>query len=176
MTLQAGYALKVGKQNPVFLSADVALPMGNKLTDELKTRIGAQIEVFSKNRFSVSARAFANFRKHRTELVRMLSFGSELSLLAGHYRPNWFIAGEIGMDKAIVTHLKHSDVQVDFYPDIYNGWIMPAGGHLFYGMVAGKKLGNQLDLNLRLGATNGQSDDRDALLPFYLQLGLTKTF
>lgn len=176
VTLQGGYGLKLGKQKPIFLSADIAAPMGRNLTDELKTRIGGQIEVYHKNRFSVTALAFANFRKHRTELVRMLSFGSELSLVAGHYRPSWFIAGELGFDKAIVTHLKHSEVQLDFYPDTFNGWLKPAGGHIFCGITGGKKLGKHMELNLRVGINNAQSDDRDPLLPFYFQLGLAKSF
>jgi hypothetical protein len=93
-------------------------------------------------------------------------------VLAGYYKPTWHAAGEFGFDKSITSHLKHSDIMRTNYPEIRDGWYIPSGGHYYYGIQAGKSLGEYLDLSLRLGATNAQDDDENAVLPYYLQLGL----
>jgi hypothetical protein len=62
------------------------------------------------------------------------------------------------------------------FPDIKDGWYVPTGGHYYYGVQGGKTLGETLDLNLRLGATSAQFHDEDALIPYYLQLGMGVRF
>ena len=39
----------------------------------------------------------------------LLNFGSDMSGIIGYYRAHFFVAGEAGFDKAIVTHFKHSE-------------------------------------------------------------------
>jgi len=59
-----------------------------------------------------------------------------------------------------------------YFPRIRDGWYIPSGGHFYYGIQAGKTIGDRLDLTLRAGATNAQHNDEQAVVPYYLQLGL----
>jgi hypothetical protein len=110
-------------------------------------------------------------------MVRVVSFGSDFAVVAGYYRPSWYAAGELGFDKSVTSYLKHSDIMRTYvFPGIKDGWYIPSGGNYYYGIQAGKTLGESLDLSLRLGATSAEDNDEDAVLPYYLQLGLGVRF
>ena len=176
MTTQIGYSRSLKAFKPISLLADYSFPMGENVFDDLKIRLGGQIELYEINGFSVSTKLLANIRRHETDLVRMAGFGTELSLVAGYYKPGWFVAGEFGLDKSIITNLEHSDIMKEKYPEIKDGWYIPSGGNYFYGIQAGKSLGNTMELSLRFGFTDAQGKDEDSLLPYYGQIGLIKKF
>ena len=134
------------------------------------------MEIVQIGGFSATIKAFSNLRRYQTNLVRIVSFGSDFGVLAGYYRPTWYAAGEFGFDKAIATNLKNSDIMKASFPAIRDGWYVPTGGHFYYGIQAGKTIGESFDLSLRLGATKAQSDDENAVLPYYVQLGLGMRF
>ncbi|MBX2991555.1 MAG: hypothetical protein KF749_10370 [Bacteroidetes bacterium] len=176
VTAQAVYGRAFTFIRPVMVGVDFSLPMGENLVDDFKAKLGVQIEVVEMGGFSATLRIFSIFRRYENELVRIVSFGSDLGLVAGYYSPTWHVAGEFGFDKSIVSHLKHSDVMRSYYPRIRDGWYIPSGGHFYYGIQAGKTLGQNLDLTLRVGATNAQHSDEEAAVPYYLQLGLGMRF
>ncbi len=176
LTTQFGYGLQLNTSKPIILTADYSFPMGNKIVDDFKIRLGGQILLLEKDSWLATAKVYGIFRRHQTKLVKMASFGSEFSAQFGYYKPKWSVSAEIGFDKSIVTHLKHSDILRDNYQEIQDGWFIPSGGHFFYGMQGSKTLGSSWELYLSLGATNAQSDDENALLPFYGRLGVFKKF
>jgi hypothetical protein len=171
-TAQIGYSRSFAWIRPVLLGLDYSFPMGNVLTDDFKVRIGGQMEIVDAGGFSATVRILSNLRRYQNTLVRIIGFGSDLALLAGYYQTTWHAGGEIGFDKSIVSHLKHSDVMKASFPGIRDGWYIPTGGHWYYGIQAGKTLGETFDLSLRAGATNAQDHDENAAIPFYLQLGV----
>jgi hypothetical protein len=176
VTAQAGYGRTFTFIRPVVVGLDFSMPMGQNLVDDFKVKLGAQIEVVEMGGFSATLRINSIFRRYENELVRIVSFGSDLGLVAGYYSRTWHAAGEFGFDKSIVSHLKHSDIMRSYYPRIRDGWYIPSGGHFYYGIQAGKTLGENLDLTLRVGATNAQHSDEEAAVPYYLQLGLGMRF
>lgn len=161
---------------PVILGLDYSFPMGSDLVDDFKVRFGGQIEIVEIDGFSATIKISSNFRRYQTELVRIASFGSDLGVLAGYYKPTWSIGGEFGFDKSITSHLRHSDIMRAIFPAIRDGWYVPLGGHYYYGLQASKTIGESFDLSLRLGATEAQGSDENAVLPLYLQLGLGMRF
>jgi hypothetical protein len=177
LTTQIGYSRVLNTFKPIVLSADYSFPMGEKLFDDFKVRYGGQIEIIEINGFSATANVMGNFRRHETEMVRVTSFGSEFSIISGYYKPKWHIAAEFGFDKAISTHLKHSDIMKEnYYSAIKDGWFVSTGGNWFYGIQASKTLGTNLGVSFRAGLTNAQGSDVNALLPYYAQVGLVKRF
>lgn len=176
MTTQLGYSRTIKTFKPVLLTLDYSFPMGENLFDDFKIRYGGQIELLEFKSFSASAKVLGNFRRTETEMVRIASFGAEISGLVGYYKPTWHIAAEFGFDKSITSNLKHSDVMKDNFTEITDGWYIPSGGQYFYGIQASKTIGESLDISLRVGATNAQGKDENALLPYYAQLGLIKMF
>ena len=176
VTTQFGYsrAFTIGK--PVLLGIDYSFPMGDELLDDFKVRIGGQVEIVQIGGFSATARIMGNFRRYQNQLVRIASFGSDFAILAGYYEPSWSVAGEIGFDKSITSHVKHSDVMRAAFPAIRDGWYIPTGGHYYYGVHAGKTIGESYDVTLRLGATNAQDNDEDAMIAYYIQVGVGMRF
>ncbi|UPT69864.1 MAG: hypothetical protein M0D53_12065 [Flavobacterium sp. JAD_PAG50586_2] len=106
-------------------------------------------------------------------MARFLNFGSEFSALAGLYKPKWYVAGELGFDKAITTHVKHSELAQEYYPDIKNGWYIPRGGNFLYGLHSGVSF-KKNDLTLKFGKVIQEDFKTEPTIPFYFQLGLNR--
>ena len=176
VVIQVGYTKVIQSFRPILLSSDFSIPMGENGLDDFKVRLGGQIELYEINGFSFSGKIMANFRRYETELVRIVSFGTEISAIAGYYKPKWHVAGEFGFDKSIVSNLNHSETTKDIYPQITDGWYIPSGGHFFYGIQGSKTLGESIEISLRIGMTNAERKDQDAEIPFYLNTGLTIKF
>lgn len=172
-TVRIGYSRAFNWFRPVVLGLDYSLPMGKDLVDDFKVRLAGQIEVIQLDGFSATLKLMSSLRRYENPMVRIVSFGSDLALVTGYYAPTWHAAGEFGFDKSIVSHLKHSDIMRSNFPQIRDGWFIPTGGNYYYGIQAGKTLGETFDFSLRLGATKAQARDEDAVVPFYGQIGLS---
>ena len=175
-TTQVGYSRHFHWFRPVVVGVEYSFPMGRDLLDDFKVRLGGQVEVLQIDEFSTTVRIQPVFRRYQNQLVRILSFGSDVALVTGYYKPSWYGAVEAGFDKSIVSHLKHSGIMRDNFPMIRDGWYIPSGGHYYYGIQAGKSLGDAFELSLRLGMTNAQHNDEDAIVPYYGQLGFRMKF
>ena len=176
VTAQLGYGRYFTLFRPVVVGVDYSFPMGSDVLDDFKVRLGGQMEVVEAGGFSATIRILSNFRRYQNELVRIVSFGSDFAVVGGYYDPSWYAAGEFGFDKAITSYLKHSAIMKSFFPGIRDGWYIPTGGHFYYGIQSGKSIGERFDVTLRLGATRSQFDDEEAVLPYYLQLGVGVKF
>src|SRR5690606_25946338 len=97
------------------------------------------------------------YRRFENPLVRLQNFGGEMKGSFGYYKKNWFVAGEVGFDKAIVTHFKHSDtLKENNYSDVKDGWYQPAtGGNFLYGIQGGYSF-KKSDITLNLGKVTTQ--------------------
>ncbi len=175
-TMQLSYGRSLNFFRPILIGLDYSFPMGNQILDDFKVRLGAQVEIVEIGEFSATVRILSNFRRFENALVRIVSFGSDLGIVAGYYQSTWHAAGEFGFDKSIVAQLKHSDIMKSNFPGIRDGWYIPMGGHYYYGIQGGKTIGESLDLTLRVGMTLAQFDDENAVLPYYAQLGLDMRF
>ncbi|PLX33243.1 MAG: hypothetical protein C0600_00840 [Ignavibacteria bacterium] len=174
---QLSYSRAFDLSRPVVVGLHCSLPMGSQVVDDFVLRLGAQVEVARWRGFSATFKAASNFRRYQNDLVRMLSFGAEFSALIGYYDTDWHAAVELGFDKAVATRLTHSDVMKEYgYAGVRDGWYVPTGGNFSYGIQAGKTIGDYAEVTLRLGMTDAQFDDEDAMLPYYLQLGFGMPF
>jgi len=175
MVSQMGYAYQLKSKNPLWLSIDYSLPFGKNLLDDNKTRIGIQMEVFKRNNFMLTAKCFALVRRYENDFVRMVGFGSELSGTIGYYKTNWFFEAEVGTDKSIITHLRHTDLLREKSFDLSDGWFIPSGGYHYYGLRVGRTIGRAYNLSLAVGKMTAEGKDQDPLLPVYLKLGIQKS-
>ncbi len=173
----AGYAHKINnKLFPAFAHIEYSFPSGNNFTDDFKSKIGLQIRWIDYNNFQFSTRIDGVFRRYENDFARLLNFGSDFSGIAGYYKSKWFVAGEFGFDKAIITHFKNSQTYKEEYLGVVNGWYEPTtGGNFYYGMQAGISLAKS-DIYLRAGKTIAQDFKTDPLVPVYIQLGYNVKF
>jgi hypothetical protein len=166
-----GYGYKLKTKIPIIIDALFSFPSGETIFDDFKTKIGGQINFYQINNFRFNSSIYANFRRTENPLVVLQNFGSEISTTIGYYKPKWFVAGEIGFNKAIVTHFNHSDIYKEVYSKVKNGWYEPStGGNFNFGIQTGYSF-NRSDLTLRLGKVITQDFKTSPLIPFYAQLG-----
>lgn len=104
-------------------------------------------------------------------IYRGLNFGSDFTGTVGIYRPRWFAAAEAGFDKAVITHITHTDwYRRHIFPDAKDGWYLNAGGTFRYGVISGITLG-RFEVAVRFG---GQQTEgfRELSSPLYVSLGV----
>ena len=94
-----------------------------------------------------------------------------MGVIAGYYKQKWFVAGEAGFDKAIVTHFKHTATYKQNFPSVQDGWYEPAtGGNFYYGLQTGYSF-RRNDIYLKAGKILTQDFNTTPMVPFYLQVG-----
>jgi len=174
ITAQFGYSRYCNVIKPSVVSFDYSIPMGKDIFDDFKTRLGVQVEVAEWNNFKASVNVFGNMKQYKTKLVRIFNVGFESSATVGFYKPSWYAAFEFGILHPIVSDVKHSNLSSEIYPEIQDGWYTSAGGYYTYGIQCSKTIGSSIDLSARIGLTNAYANFKDAMLPYYAQLGVIK--
>jgi hypothetical protein len=167
-----GYAYQVQTKVPLLLNANFSIPSGKNLMDDFKTKIGGQVVLLNNANLKGCISLNGIFRRYENPLVRLQNFGSELKGTFGYYNSKWFVAGEIGFDKAIVTHFKHSErFKETIYGDVEDGWFEPAtGGNILYGIQTGFSF-LKSDITINIGKVSSQDFKSTPLIPFYLMMG-----
>lgn len=165
------------KKFPLWIGGEFAIPSGDKFIDDFKVRLGAQIRIAAFNHFQFSARVQGISRRYQNQSVTLFNFGSDFAGAFGYYRKHWFGGVEVGFDKAIVTHFKHSDwYKNNIYGNVQDGWYEPAtGGNFYYGLQGGYSM-KKIDITLKAGKLLQQDFKSQPLLPFYGQLGVDFKF
>ncbi|MEM7484594.1 MAG: hypothetical protein AAF348_05235 [Bacteroidota bacterium] len=167
-----GYAYQLKVKTPLLLTANFSIPSGETLLDDFKTKIGAQVLLLDKDNLKGTVVLNGIYRRYENPLVRLHNFGSEFKVTFGYYKSRWFAAGEVGFDKAIVTHFKHSEIfKETIFPDVEDGWYEPAtGGNFNYGLLTGYSF-KKSDLTFNLGMSITQDFRTTPSIPLYLMLG-----
>jgi len=177
ITYGIGFSYILPTKRPWALSFGLSLPVGEERVDDLKTKIGAQFCVLKTDLFMVNASFMGVYRRFENDQVRLQNFGSDLKLAGGIAKSKWFLLAEIGFDKAIVTHFKHSDAyKQEIYAMVVDGWYEPAtGGNFYYGLQSGYSM-TKADITLNIGKVISQDFKTAPFLPFYLNLGYNLKF
>jgi hypothetical protein len=170
-----GYGQKLRTTLPVVLNIEFSSPFGNSMFDDFKTKFGGQAEVLHSNNFSVTVKVYGLFRRYENDLVRFVDFGSDFSTNFGYYKTNWYIAGEVGFDKAIATQIKNSDNMKTIYPDVQDGWYVPTGGNFNFGIVSGYSI-KKNDLYVKIGISMTEDLKSSPTVPYYMQIGYNRRF
>ena len=176
LTYGVGYGYQLKTKLPFVLNAEYSFPSGKELLDDFKTKVGGSIRFAQVDNFQFSAKLHGVFRRYENTLTRLVNFGSDMSVAAGYYKRKLHIAAEVGFDKAIVTHFKHSKAYKNSFPDVQDGWFEPAtGGNFYYGIQTGISF-KQHDIYLKAGRMITQDFRTTPLIPFYAQLGYNLKF
>ena len=94
-----GYKADIGSI-PMILNAQYSMPMGGEFADDFKISTGAQVRWFELGNVQFSTRLNGLFRRYENAHARIANFGCEVGGVLGYYRPHWYLAGEVGFDKA----------------------------------------------------------------------------
>lgn len=171
-----GYGYQLKYKMPVILNATYAFPSGNKWLDDFKSRAGVQVRLFNKNNIAFTAQVHGVFRRYGSPSVRLLNFGSDMSGVIGYYKKKWFVASEVGFDKAIVTNFKHSQIFKENFPTVVDGWYEPdTGGNFYYNVQIGYSF-KQSDVYVKAGKVLTEDFKTTPTIPFSAQVGYNIKF
>jgi hypothetical protein len=153
------------------LGGEVAVGATGFDVRDSRARLGVQTSIVSTGPLHLTGSAAFVTRTTENSVYRGLNFGADVGGTVGVYRNRWFVAGEAGFDKAIITHIRHTDWYRDnFYPGARDGWYLTGGGTARYGFAAGVAIG-PVELVGRAGWL--LTEKRNELLtPGYATLGV----
>lgn len=153
------------------VTSDVGVVTARIDTRDFRARVGAQTSLLRWHSLQLTGSATGIVRGTENSIYRGFNFGADVTGTLGVYRHSWFAAGEFGKDKAVITHLSHTDwYRTNYYPDAKDGWYLDAGGTYHYGLVSGVALG-KAELVGRFGFQRTE-DFNNLTPPMYLSLGL----
>lgn len=153
------------------LGMEVGVVAGDAALRDYRVRLSGDVQLVHRGAFRVAASAAFMTRGTSNRVFRAVNFGSDFGATAGLYRRGWFVAGEVGFDKAIITHLKHTQEYRDqYYADAKDGWYLNNGGTGRLGIMTGTSLGGA-ELMLRGGINRTQGGEALAV-PAYLTVGV----
>ena len=176
LVYELGYSYRLNTKLPLRMQAFYSFPSGSKAFDDFKTKIGAQVRVLQSGNLQTHLGLYGIYRQFENPLVRLRNFGGEARAMIGYFRPRWFVGGEIGFDKAIVTQFKHDDLFRDnIYQNVEDGWYQPStGGNLYYGLQAGYSFKKNSVL-VSMGEVRTEAINTTPLLPVYFKLGYQRS-
>ncbi len=166
----------VGRTTSLFGSTaqfglEVGVVAGDADLRDYRVRLGGELQVMQRGAFRVAASAAFMTRGTSNTVFRAINFGSDFGVTAGVYHHGWSVAGEVGFDKAIITHLKHTQAYRDqYYEDAKDGWYLNNGGTARLGVRMGSHIGSA-ELLLRAGIMRTQGGET-LTAPGYLTLGV----
>lgn len=153
------------------LVGEVGVATAHLDTRDFRARLGVQTSLVRWRSVQLTGSATFITRGTENSIYRALNFGADFTGALGLYRHGWFLAGEFGKDKAIITHVTNSAwYRTYFYPDAKDGWYLDAGGTFHYGMAGGFALG-KAEVVGRFGLLRTERFD-DMMPPMYASLGL----
>lgn len=171
------YGYKIAEGNfPYLINTEISFPFGEKRLDDFKVKLGGQIRMLKLSHFNLSIKMQGVFRVYNNDFVKISNFGSDFSTTIGYYKQKWFTGAEIGFDKAIVSHFKHTDLYKSNYPDVKDGWYEPStGGNFYYNVKGGYSFGKN-DIVLSVGKVISQDFKTAPLFPIFTQLSYNRKF
>jgi hypothetical protein len=155
----------------VQLSGEAGVVTARMDARDFRTRLQVQTSLLHWRSLHFTGSATFITRGTENVIYRGLNMGSDFTGTVGVYRKGWFTAGEFGFDKAIITHVTHTDwYRTHYYPEAKDGWYLNAGGTFHYGVTAGLALG-RAELVGRFGWVRTE-DFNDLLSPVHGSIGL----
>ncbi len=153
------------------LSGDAALAAAHMDVRDFRGRLGAQTSLARWRSVHLTGSATFITRGTENAIYRGFNFGSDFTGTLGVYRHSWFTAGEFGFDKAIITHVTHSDwYRKHYFPEAKDGWYLDAGGTYHFGVAGGVALGGK-EVVARFGWSRTE-EWNDITPPVYGSLGI----
>jgi hypothetical protein len=158
------------KGHAVQSAADVGVVAAGMDARDYRARLSVQTSLVTWRSVYITGSATAITRGTENSIYRGINFGADFSGSLGVYRPRWFAAGEFGFDKAVITHVTHTDYyKTYFYPDAKDGWYLDAGGTYHGGLAGGIAFG-RTELVGRLGVLRTERF-KTMTPPIYVSVG-----
>jgi len=178
LTMGAEHGLVVGagydhvlalSGHPIVVGGELTMAGAEMDVHDIKLRAGAAVPIVGRGAWKVIGGAAAVVRTTNNEVADMVDVGSDVSIVAGRYSRRWFVAGELGFDWAIATHITNSDTyRMVAFPDARDGWYGNPGGLLRFGIQSGVSFGGN-DIVLRAGMMR-DIDGKPTMIPIYATL------
>jgi hypothetical protein len=160
---------------PILLKARVQAPVfGFDLNDSL-LGVGVRSALFEWGGWKLQLGLEPHLRNAQNPLFTAHTLGLALLVAPGYQSETWGVQLELGYERALWTHLRHSaQYRTLVYTDAKDGWYSGSAGTFRGGFGAGLRLGS-FELSTHAGAVSNFGV-MPLSLPFYATLGVGYAF
>ena len=153
-------------RRPVLLVGELSAPWVAANTSDYQARLGVLAPILGWRRLKLAASLEPTLRGTHNDLARMTGIGADAGLTGGYYTQRWFLAGELGLDYTLSTHIAQSQLYRDtVYANARDGWYVNPGGNYRLGGQAGLSF-SRLDVILRAGTLRDMQGNLP-MFPYY---------
>jgi hypothetical protein len=172
----AGYAraVSLGRRR-LLLLGELTVPWAKLDASDYQARVGALVPIVGWRGWRLAGSLAPTLRGTKNDLGRMTAFGFDAGATGGYYARHGFLAGELGFDYALTTHVSHNQAYRDsVYAGARDGWYVNPGGNYRLGGQAGLSFG-RYDVVLRAGVLREMYGEHP-MFPLYATLALAASF
>jgi hypothetical protein len=148
----AGYARAVDLgSRRILVMGELQAPWATLDASDFQARVGALVPIVGWRGWRLAGSLAPTLRGTKNDAARMTGLGFDAGALGGYYARHWFLAGELGFDYTLTTHVSASQTYRDsVYANARDGWYINPGGNYRLGGQAGASFG-RYDVVLRAG-------------------------
>jgi hypothetical protein len=172
--INLGYARSFSALPKLITGFDLTIPAGEKFFDDYKLKAIIQMEILNRNNVRLTGTLNPIFRCLKNDLYTASGLAGEMGVIAGYYRPGWYVAGEFNIDQTILTHIKHSNQYKELFPGAQSGWYAITACNFNYGLQTGFNIG-KTGINIRAGLSSDWKFSANTL-PVYCLFGISRSF
>lgn len=152
------------------LIGDFAIPIFLPDLKDYQLQVGSRIPVIGYKGLQLVNRLNLKLTGNQTWMFYVTGFSFQEGALAGYFHPRFFVAGEFGYTKFLVTYYQHSDEYRErVYADAQDGWYANTGGSWTVGLEGGFNVG-RFEFGLRAGAFKTERWNSPIASPFLANL------
>jgi hypothetical protein len=160
----------------LLLSADISLPVFLLDFQHYEFNLAGRVRLFNLGFISFVNRLGFFLMGTQNDIYGGTTFGVKESLLIGYFGEIWYLAGEAGYDKPLMTYVAHTDLyKTTVYAEAVDGWYASPAGRFRVGLQGGVRLFRRLGINARIGYTVTERLN-EYTLPFYGNISVSFQF
>lgn len=154
---------------------DLSLPAGQNIVDDYRFNAGTNLKLIHYKAWIGSVDIAIGHRQNRNPFVKMKSFGSELGIQFGYYKPKWFANLHFSTENSWITHLKHSEAYKGNYSMVKDGWYQNTANNQIVGLNIGYSF-KKIDITLSSGIIRTNAFKDKPTLPMFGKIGINYRF
>ncbi len=159
----------------IIVGGNVSFPMFEFDINDFAMRLGAGIEVYETQNFSIPIEVNITLKGIENGTFDGNSIGTEVGIIPGYYKNTWLVAGEFFWNQQWLTYIAHTNYYKTYFFEAKDGWLITSASNIRLGIRTGIIILKDFEILFRAGyQQRGKLDDK--LPPYYAILSLGTSF
>ncbi len=155
------------------ISGDLTFPIFLMDFQHYRISLGTRLPLFNTRRWNIVNRLRILNKGTNNDIYQGNLLSLEEGFLLGYFLDQWYMAGELGYEKFLLIHIRHSSwYRKNVYAGAKDGWYSSTGGKFTFGLQGGYTFNDLIGVVLRLGIYKTEAFNDPVGVPFFANLGI----